>query len=420
MARRPQPATPVVEITLPREAPQAAALDLDHRVKLAANPGTPAGLLVDLAGDAAVTVRAAVALNPSVPKLAQRQLATDVDERVRLLIARKLANALPGLSGPAQVELREQTLAILSNLVRDEAVRIRAAIAICLAGIAGIPRSLILALAHDTTVAVSEPVLRLSPLLSAKDLLILLAAPPHDQTASAIAGRANLPEAVADAIAVSADSPAIRVLLANGSAAIREGTLNALIARATEEPGWHVALVGRPRLPHHAARALAEIVAKTLLTDLAARADLSPDVIAAIRQRLALDTIQPAPNPGRETDQGLLAEARTLELAGTLDETGLLAALRSGQDRRASAMLAIAAAVPLTVVDRAATLRSVKGLVSLVWKAGFSMRAAGPIQAQLGQIRPDAILTPTRSGDFPLGHEEMGWQLDFLDAGRRS
>jgi uncharacterized protein (DUF2336 family) len=408
-----------VAATLPREAPLEAGLDLDRRVKLAANPATPADLLVDLAGDGAVTVRAAVALNPSVPTLAQRQLATDADERVRLLIARKLANALPGLSGPAQAELRDQTLAILSNLVRDEAVRIRAAIAACLAGMAGISRNLILALAHDTAVAVSEPVLRLSPLLSAKDLLILLAAPPHDQTASAIAGRAHLPEAVADAIAVSADSPAIRVLLANGSAAIREGTLNALIARATEEPGWHVPLVGRPRLPDHAARALAEIVAKDLLSDLAARADLSPDVITDIRQRLAVETIPPVPDPGHETDQGLLDEARRHEAAGTLDEACLLAALRAGQDRRASAILAIAAAVPLTVVDRAASLRSVKGLVSLVWKAGFTMRAAGPVQATIGQIRPDAILTPTRSGEFPLGHEEMGWQLDFLDGRRR-
>ena len=411
-------ALPEVEAALPRMEPPAASLDLDRRVKLAANPATAAAVLVDLAADGAVTVRAAVALNPSVPKLAQRYLATDVDERVRLLIARKLANALPGLSGPTHVELREQTLAILSNLVRDEAVRIRAAIATCLAGIAGIPRTLILALAHDTAVAVSEPVLRLSPLLSAKDLLILLAAPPHDQTASAIAGRANLPEAVADAIAISADSPAIRVLLANGSAAIREGTLNALIARATEEPGWHVPLVRRPRLPDHAARALAEIVARNLLTDLAARADLSPAVIAEIRQRLAVEARPPAPEPGRETDVGLLDEARQLESAGTLDEARLLAALRAGQDRRVSAMLAIAAAVPLAVVDRAASLRSVKGLVSLVWKAGFSMRAAGPVQATLGQIRPDAIMLPTQSGDFPLGHEEMGWQLDFLD-GRR-
>ncbi len=389
-------------------------LALDRRVKLAANPATSAELLAGLAKDEAVTVRAAVALNPSVPDTAQRQLAMDGDERVRLLLARKLATVLPGLSGVAQTELRERTLAILSNLVHDEAVRIRAVVAACLAGLPGISHELILALAHDGVVAVSEPVLRLSPLLSATDLLALLAAPPHDRTATAIACRANLPEEIADAIAVSADSPAIRALLANQSAAIREETLDALIARAADEPGWHAPFVQRPRLPDHAARALSEIVAGSLLQDLAARADLSPGVLASIRERLASQTARLSRELAQESDEVMLAEARQLELAGTLDEARLLAALQTGETRRASAMLAVAAAVPLGVVDHAASLRSAKGLVGLVWRAGFSMRVAGPVQTLLGQIGPGAVLGPNRQGSFPLGPQEMGWQVDFL------
>ena len=78
-------------------------------------------------------------------------------------------------------------------------------------------------------------------------------------------------------------------------------------------------------------------------------------------------------------------------------------------------MLAVAAAVPLDVVDRAASLRSAKGLVSLVWKAGFSMRASILVQSALGHIGPGGMITPTRTGDFPLAPSEMGWQLDFLD-----
>lgn len=391
----------------------ATGIDLDGRVKLAANPATLPALLAGLAYDGAVTVRAAVALNPSLPASAQRQLASDVDERVRLLLARKLSGALSGLSGPAQAEMRERTLAILSGLVRDEAVRIRAAVADALAGMPDIPHALILTLAHDNAVLVSDPVLRLSPLLSADDLLALLAAPPHDQTAMAIACRTNLPEAVSDAIAATADSPAIRALLANGSAAIQEGTLDALIARAAAEPEWHAPLVQRPTLPDHAARALGEIVAGHLLRDLAARTDLSAEVIASIRQRLGSHLAQQAP-ADKKTDDMLLAEAHRLEEAGELREGRLLVALRAGHDRWACAMLAVAAAVPLEVVDRATSLRSTKGLVSLVWKAGFSVRAAGPVQASLGQIGPAALLAPTRSGDFPLGPEEMNWQLNFL------
>ncbi len=393
-------------------------MDLEGRVKLAANPATPPGLLAGLAADGAVTVRAAVALNPSSPGTAELQLASDADERVRLLLARKLATALPRLSAPGQAEMRDRTLAILTGLVRDEAVRIRAAIAVALASLPDLPHGLVLAMAQDSAIPVSEPVLRLSPLLSADDLMALVADPPHSMTAAAIACRANLPEAVADAIATTADSPAICFLLANSSAAIREDTLDALIARAVMEPEWQAPLVRRPRLPDHAARALAEIVAGQLLGELVARTDLSPGAIAAIRQRLAA-TLPRRPAHVAATDEELMAAARQLDERGELNEAQLLACLRAGETRRASAMLAVAASLPLAVVDRASSLRSAKGLISLVWKAGFSARAAGPVQAALGQIAPGAILGLAKGGSFPLGAEEMGWQLDFLAGGSR-
>ena len=392
-----------------------AAVELDRRVKLAASPATGPDLLAGLATDSEVTVRAAAALNPSLPPAAQNQLATDADERVRLLLARKLAGALPGLSGPDQATLRDRTIAILSSMVRDEVVRIRAAIAASLASLPDISHDIALTLAHDAELSVSEPVLRLSPLLSAHDLLALLADPPHGQTAAAIACRADLPEAVADVIAATADSPAIRALLANESSAIREGTLDALIARAAGEPGWHAPLVRRPRLPNHAALALAEIVAGHLLDDLAGRADLDPAIVRDIRRRIKpqLAAAQ-TPGPGDVTDETFLGEASRMDARGELTEAKLLAALRAGEVRRAAAMLAVAAGVKLDLVDRAAALRSAKGLVSLVWKAGFTMRVAGPVQMAVGRIGPALLLAATRTGDFPLGPEEMGWQLDFL------
>ena len=408
-----------MESILPLVGLSAEALDLDSRVKLAANPATPSKLLAQLASDGAVTVRAAVALNPSVPQSAQMQLAGDVDERVRLLLARKLASALPDLSGPAQTLVRERTLAVLSELVRDEAARIRAAIACCLAGLPGVSRDLILALAHDHEIEVSEPVLRLSPMLSAEDLLALLAAPPHYKTADAIACRANLPEDVSDAIASCAEGPAIRILLANESAAIREGTLDALIARAAKEPEWHTPLVRRPRLTDRAARALAEIVAAHLLRDLTERADLSAETIAAVRERLHAQLACRSGDHGPQSDQSLILQAHQLDAKGELTEAELLAALRLGENRRASALLAVAASVSLEIVDRAVSLRSAKALVSLAWKAGFTMQAAVPVQRMLGQIAPGSVLRPTSAGQSPLGQDEMVWQLDFLDGSCR-
>ena len=386
--------------------------DLGTRVKLAASPATAAEVLAYLARDDAVTVRAAAALNPSLPSAAELRLAGDGDERVRMLLARKVAAALPGLPSSAEANLRDRTMATLSALVRDEAVRIRSLLADVVATLPAIPHSLLLALARDSEASVSEPVLRLSPLLSTADLLALLDAPPHEATATAIACRANLPASVADVIAASADSAAIRALLANGSAAIRETTLDALVARAQDEPGWHMPLVQRPVLPNHTARALSEIVANHVLKVLAARDDLAPDLLVEIRRKLEPHLAPPGRPVSR--DEALMQAARQLEAKGKLTEETLLTALRTGDIRRSSALLAVAAGVALDVVDRAATLRSAKALLSLVWKAGFTMRSGAPVQLLLGQIGPAALLGATKDGGFPLSSEELGWQLEFL------
>jgi hypothetical protein len=57
--------------------------------------------------------------------------------------------------------------------------------------------------------------------------------------------------------------------------------------------------------------------------------------------------------------------------------------------------------MPASVVDRAATLRSAKGLVSLAWKAGFTMRSGMAVQSVLARLAPDTILMPGPGGGFP-------------------
>jgi hypothetical protein len=78
-------------------------------------------------------------------------------------------------------------------------------------------------------------------------------------------------------------------------------------------------------------------------------------------------------------------------------------------------MLAAAAGVPVSSVNRAALLRSARGMVSLLWKAGFSMQVAAPLQLLLARLPPDAVALHDNTHDFPLGVEEMRWQIDFLN-----
>ncbi len=135
-----------------------------------------------------------------------------------------------------------------------------------------------------------------------------------------------------------------------------------------------------------------------------------------LRARLTARLGQPAGArpPDDPAPSDLLAEARGRAAAGRLTETELLAVACRGEVRLAAAMLAVAADVPLALVERAATLRSAKGVLSLVWKAGFSMKLAVPLQSLLGRLGPGVVLTSGPGGTFPLTADEMRWQIAFL------
>ena len=116
-------------------------------------------------------------------------LAGDPDERVRVLLARRLAGLLPNLAGPDQTRLQQQTYEMLTALVADTAVRVRTVIALALKDVPQAPRTLILQLAQDHAVMVAAPIIRFSPLLTTEDLLALIAEAQSPGTAIAVAGR---------------------------------------------------------------------------------------------------------------------------------------------------------------------------------------------------------------------------------------
>jgi uncharacterized protein (DUF2336 family) len=394
--------------------------DEPTRVRIGANHATTPEVMLELATDPSPVVRGTVAMNRAAPPHVDRALARDSDERVRVLLARKLATLAPSLPEDAQARLQQQALETLKALVADEAVRVRAAIAEEVKGMPDAPRAVILRLAQDSSIMVCEPVIRFSPLLSPADLLALVTSAPSPATAVAVARRADIDERVSDAVAASADSEAIRALLSNHSAQIREATLDSLVARAVEHKDWHEPLVQRPSLPPRATRALSEIVATNLLEVLAARPGfdvaLTQDLRERLTARLARDRrSEVPPSTTTESDKANVLDDPLKNMqTGPLEEDMLLDAVRSGDFNMAVAILAVAAEVPVSVVERAASLQSLKGLVSLTWRSGFTMRAATALQALLAKVPPSAVLQAGLGGSFPLTVEEMRWQLDFL------
>ncbi len=356
-------------------------------------------------------VRAAVAINDACGPDIDLILAGDSDERVRALLGSRIARLLPELDCQHQDSATRHVHATLAALARDHATRVRAVIAHEVGAMPEAPRDLVLILAHDETGAVSDPVLRLSPVLTDADLLALLATPRHGRVAESVASRAGLSASVADAIAEHADAPAICALLANHSASIRETTLDALVGRASYHADWHEPLVRRPCLSAKATRALAQIVAADLLKVLRARTDLDPAVVEAVRHRVTTQALDCGKTEQR--DSVLVAECERLKAMGRLAEHHLIEAAQTGDVRRAAACLAVASGVTLRVVDRMASLRSARAIVSLVARAGFSMQAGVVIQGALAQLGPDHLLRPGPGGGFPLSDEEMDWQFEL-------
>ena len=377
-------------------------LDEATRVRLSAQPSTTPEILRELAADPSVTVRATLALNPAAPSETNALLARDPDERVRALLARKLGSIAPTLSASASTRLQQETHDMLTALASDEAVRVRAAIAEAVKDMPGAPRALILRLAHDESVTVCEPVIRFSPLLTTEDLLGLVATAPSAGTRLAVARRADIDGAVSDALVAQGTDDVVLALLTNGSAQIREMTLDMLVDRSAGHNDWHEPLTRRPALSVQAVKMLSRIVADHLLEVLAARGDLDPLLASELRTRVSA---QLGRAPAVEAPEDPVTKPTEAEM---------LAVVREGDVRRAAALLAIAADVPLPVVQRAATLRSAKGLVSLAWKAGFTMKTGHALEVLLARLSPGVALKPGPGNSFPLSVQEMRWQLDFL------
>ncbi len=389
------------------------------RTVLAADPEARPEMLYFLAADPVPAVRAAVAANPATPAQANRLLGADESEAVRLVLARRLASLAPGLSPARHDRLARLAWDTLCLLAEDAAVGVRAIIAEAAAGLVDpAQRSLVVMLARDVSVAVCGPVLRASPLLTDADLLALVSAPPTPETLTAIARRPALAEAVCDAIAASADTAAVAALLANGSAAIREATLDTLAAQAAADlagrVAWHAPLVARPRLPPAAIRLLSDCVARDLLAVLAERVELDAATRELLHRRVAIGLVAQRAGLPCPTAAGPV-----MEDDHDVAERGFLRTAAAGDAGGCRAMLIHLADIAPEIVDRAITLRSAKGLMSLSWRAGLSPRASAVVQAILARLPPEEVIHAAPDGAWPLALAEMRWHVDMLSTGKQ-
>ncbi len=99
--------------------------------------------------------------------------------------------------------------------------------------------------------------------------------------------------------------------------------------------------------------------------------------------------------------------------AGRLNAAAIDKALQSNDFPFALGALCMLAEVDLKTGRRIVAAKNAKAMASLAWKAGVPMNAAVLAQQRLPGVPPAEVIKPVLGDDYPLGDDEMLWQIEF-------
>ncbi|MCH8684210.1 DUF2336 domain-containing protein [Pedomonas mirosovicensis] len=383
------------------------------RERLAADASTPPEVLYYLAERGSPQVRATVAANRAAPHLANRLLARDRTDAVRVQLARKVAHLLPEASQADNRRAQEHVTAVLEALAHDQAPRVRMILAEEIKSSAHVPHHVALKLAQDVELAVSGPMLACSPVLTEEDLLAIVATCPAPGARAAIAGRPQVSERLSHAIVQSADAAAVAALLANPNAQIREDTLDAILDAAPEQETWHQPLALRTELPVPAMRRIAGFVAAALVEQMIARHGVEPSVASDLLSRVQrrLDHAGAL----TEADDTAVQAAAVLH-AGRFGDAWVRRMVVEGKLGLVTAVIGLAAEVGIPTAQRIMASGSAQAVMALCWAAQLSATTAEGMQQLVAKIPETERLTQTRGGLYPLPATQMAEILDSFHA----
>lgn len=382
--------------------------------ELAARTDAGPDVLLYLATKGAAVIRRAVAANMGTPAQANRLLADDEDDEVRVELARKIGRLMPDLDKEESEKLRALTIETLEKLANDQLPRVRAILAEEIKSLDCVPKKIIRRLAVDLEMIVAAPILEYSPLLSDADLMEVIATAKASAALTAIAKRKFLSANVADAIVTSLDVPAVAALLANPDAKVRAEALDDIIARAEKIRAWHQPLVMRADLSQRAIRRIASFVGAALIEMLGQHHKIDAETRNHLNLQLR-HRIEAGDDAQRNEEEHAASEIETARRKGKLDDGFVDAAAEAGKREVVTLALAVLANIQPETVRKILQFRSAKPITALVWKAKLSMRVAFRIQRFVMKL-PASELLPARDGvRFPLSDDEMRWHLSYFD-----
>lgn len=391
----------------------AAEGSAKERRDLASHEDLEPELLYYFATDQSAEVRGEVARNEGTPLQADEILCRDENDEVRLELARKIGRLVPAFGEQEQERLIEMAIGVLEVLAQDQLPQVRAIISEEIKSAANVPEHIIKKLAHDVEEIVSAPVIQYSPLLSAEDLLEIVAGGVGEEALTALSKRQNLMEKVADAIVETHNKQATKALLENRSADIGDNTLDAIASVAVGAVELHKPMVKRENMPLRVVRRIAGFVSSSLLETLINHSGLDEDLAKELRQstRQRIDKGDFAED---EADREPADErAKKMHADGKLDEDVIIQAMDDKDLAFVRYALALMSGLTAGLAKEMLGSGSGKTVTALAWKAGLSMRAACALQAKVAHIQPKSMMKAI-DGDYPMSDDELAWYIDYF------
>ncbi len=386
-----------------------------ERLTLAKSSKTNKEILFYLAeNDPETIVRQQVALNKTTPLHANKILAGDAHEDVRLALSGRLVKLLPELSIDKQSQLYAYTVQALGTLALDEVLKIRKSLAVTLKDHAYAPPLVAAQLAKDIEREVAEPILRFCVALDDDVIVDILKSHSQPWAAETIAQRSKISARISKAVIATNNMIAGKHLIENKGAEIDEDVLHEIIIRAKEFPEWHEPIVKNHKLPENMAHQLAKYAdsrIRKLLQDKGGFNFGESEVVTDVtRRRIKLEE-----KIKNRTPRQLKKYIRELEANDNLNEIIVLDHLALRDNEFVVTVLAHKLNISLVRLNKALTMKKAETICALCWKSGFSMRFAFRLQQDLAGISHQELIVPRNGTDYPLSEKDMLWYLEYLD-----
>lgn len=264
------------------------------------------------------------------------QLAQDGSDDGRALLAQTVSRFFE-----RELKDSEKDLAggILMQLVRQAEIDLREALAERLALNPGVPRELIVFLAHDDEISVASPVLMHSPVLGDDDLLAVIAAKGacHWQ---AIARREQaLSQAVSEKLISTGDATTVLRLLENRKADLPRRSFRRIARISLGAEDLHKPLLSRPEIDAELATDIFLCVSEALRSHISERFRISPAMLDKALESLVTEMAGSVAGTQSVTGE-MESLARKFAERGEITTDLLIRTLRRGQYAFFSALFA--------------------------------------------------------------------------------